>query len=115
MTQAAQLLGTTMSGVKHRLRAGRLEADPERDGNRRMVTRASIERELAATKQGWQATRRRGPDATLIAASDVMRETGLSRLELLALCRSGVLVRRDQNLKFAIERGSYETWLRDAQ
>jgi predicted site-specific integrase-resolvase len=112
IVEAARLLGISVMAVNHRIKHGRLQVDPQRDGRRRLVTRASVEDALGE-RPGLRVMKgRENSDGDVVLASDAMPETGLTRIELLALCRSGVLVRRDKGIRFALERESYERWLR---
>jgi predicted DNA-binding protein (UPF0251 family) len=113
IAQAAVRLGVSITVVAYRINNGRLAVDPERDGNRRMVTLASIERELAAQAKPPTMRGRSTEGVDIVFAAEIARETGMTRLEILALCRSGVLVRRDRQYQFGVERESYETRLRN--
>lgn len=110
-SDAADLLGVHSVTVRRHLQKGTLIEDKEATAALKvtMVTRDSLDRLLKSReKRRIDAIR---PDGT-IPFKEAQKRTGLKRMDLLALQRRGLIIRRTRDYQFCVDEKSPEKHLR---
>ena len=109
-SDAAALLGVHSVTVRRHLQQGTLVEDKEATASLKvtMVTRDSLDRLLKSRER--RRTDAVHPEGT-IPFKEAQKRTGLKRMDLLALQRRGLIIRRTRDYQFCVDEASLNAYL----